>query len=253
MTTEKWGTVLACMLLIMTVGASAEASMIGVNFVGAGASLAATDSSGYVPQTNWNNATGVSGTGLALNDESGTATGATVTYNSYGGFGLQSFPWWEGAASVPADQQMMNGVIMAFYLEGNGSATTMASATVSDIPYDLYDAYVYIGSDRNAHTTMITIGAANYYSIYNQYSQTEFAFVEITSIDPNNPTQYGNYIHLSGLTSDTFSVTEQTLPGWFAPSTPGIYGIQIVAVPEPGTMMLLGLGGLGAVIRRRKN
>ena len=57
---------------------------IGINFVGDdGASMGAAESAGVVAKANWNNATGASrSTPLALIDETGAATGATVTWSS---------------------------------------------------------------------------------------------------------------------------------------------------------------------------
>ena len=63
---------------------TSAASAIGINFVGeTGASMGAAESAGVVAKTNWNNATGATrSTPLALIDDTGAATGATVTWSS---------------------------------------------------------------------------------------------------------------------------------------------------------------------------
>src|SRR3954447_23575466 len=63
---------------------------IGVNFTGGGngssppISLLPTDVAGVVPQANYNNFAGGTGTGLALVDNTGVASPATLTYTASG-------------------------------------------------------------------------------------------------------------------------------------------------------------------------
>src|ERR1700683_3926381 len=57
----------------------ATANPISGNFVGLEVAVAATETAGVVPVTNWNNATGASTVaGLALKDSTGAATSATI-------------------------------------------------------------------------------------------------------------------------------------------------------------------------------
>src|SRR5678815_705959 len=81
--------VAACALLTFGGFASTYASSIGLDF-GSGANgsadpdpspMAASESAGVVPQTNWNNLVGLSqATPQALLNDQGLATGATVTW-----------------------------------------------------------------------------------------------------------------------------------------------------------------------------
>ncbi len=107
---------------------------ISADFVGNGEPLAATDVSGVASKPNWNEATGPTGTQLALLDESGVDTGATLD--------------WTAAATdelnIAADSPnfiMMNGFVDA----GNAGV----ALTVSNLPADPNGYAVYVYSDGN--------------------------------------------------------------------------------------------------------
>ncbi|GAA5497276.1 hypothetical protein Rhal01_03469 [Rubritalea halochordaticola] len=60
----------------------------------------------------------------------------------------------------------------------------------------------------------------------------------------------GNYLVFTGLTADSVTIRSERL------STPtrraSIAGFQIVAIPEPSSTALIGLAGLGFILRRRR-
>jgi hypothetical protein len=61
----------------------AASAAVGIHFVGASAPMGAAETAGVVPMPNWNNATGASSeTALALVDESGAPSGATVIWSA---------------------------------------------------------------------------------------------------------------------------------------------------------------------------
>ena len=68
----------------LVVNAPSTGRAISINFVGNdGVSMGAAESAGVVAKANWNNATGAArSTPLALTDETGAATGTTVTWSS---------------------------------------------------------------------------------------------------------------------------------------------------------------------------
>ena len=84
--------------------ATATTRAIGINFVGSSpAAMGSTETAGVVTQPNWNNATGATRTSpLALVDESGAASGATVTWSA-------ASTWRTPAVDQPGNQRMMRG------------------------------------------------------------------------------------------------------------------------------------------------
>src|SRR6185436_11927100 len=94
---------------------------IGVDFVGNGTAMSATESAGVVPKTNWNSATGATRTtALALNDDTGAATAATITWTS-------DNTWSTPIVDRAGDQRLMKG-----YLDNSsGGTVTMTVAGLS--------------------------------------------------------------------------------------------------------------------------
>src|SRR3954470_12629999 len=74
----------------LALAAASNGQSIGINFTGGGnasspaISMLPTDSAGVVPQTNFNNVAGGSGTGLSLLNGSGIATPVTLTFTAGG-------------------------------------------------------------------------------------------------------------------------------------------------------------------------
>src|SRR5262249_15555434 len=96
-----------------------------------------------VPTTHWNSATGASRTNpLALVDETGAPTTATVTWSSNNVWGLP-------IADDPGNRRLMAG-----YLDTTDSSTT--TVTVAGLPLPTYDVYVMADSDNEALTRTAT-------------------------------------------------------------------------------------------------
>jgi len=174
-----------------------------------------TEVAGVVAKANWNDAIGLANTtGQALLDESGTATGATVVWNTNGSWNLPT-------TDTPGNVRMMRG-----YLDTIGGTTTVS---VSGLPANAagYDVYVYADGDNGAATrtgayqisgTGITTTAVNLTDAAN----TNFGG---TFTQGNNSS--GNYVKFT-ITATGFTIT--ATPG----ATTDIYprapvnGIQIV-------------------------
>jgi hypothetical protein len=110
---------------------TAGEGVIGIDFVGAGASLAATGVAGVLAKPNWNEASGASGGATPLVDETGALTGATVEWTA------------SGTSSLSLDAQDPNYVMMNGYLDAVPQTTT--TVTVSNLPPYAggYVVYVY--------------------------------------------------------------------------------------------------------------
>src|SRR5260221_14230767 len=89
--------------------------VISIDFVGRGTAMGSAEVAGVVAKPNWNDANGLTNTtGQALVDESGTATGATATWNTNGIWG------------VPITDTAGNAGMMRGYLDTAGGGTTGA-------------------------------------------------------------------------------------------------------------------------------
>lgn len=228
----------------LTVGAMSSSSMaasIGVNFIGGnnGGGASVTGTAGLVPQANWNNAdTNANSVGLAVNLDNGTASGATLTWNSPN-------VWATGQAG--ANQ---NGVLMQGYIDnapGQDSTATLTNlpASISGAPYSviIYTAGDTSGDNRGGNYTVngivqnaLELGAAG-----------NGVFVPASGLTP------GNFLLFTGITGSTLSIDVSPTSGG-TPRAP-FDGFQVISgtVPEPATVGLLGLGSVVLFARRRRN
>jgi len=221
---------------------TAPAATIGVDFGGVGNTVAPTDSAGApgFAQTNWNAITAI-GTNLPLNDNTGAATTASLTF-SFVTLGFMT------ANATGADERLYNGV--AF------NSSSDWSFTLSGIPYANYSILVYhlsqAGDVRGA-----TVGGTSYYSLspnptgvgyIDNNAGTPFAYNQATSNNPNVPGSVSDYALFAGLSGASQTVTISGFSG----SNPRIVSaVQIVQVPEPSRALLL-LGGLAMCFASRR-
>jgi hypothetical protein len=210
---------------------TAQATTISVNFVesvGHGnQQLGATTFAGIDSQSNWNNAPGVSGT-QALNNSAGIVSGASVSWSSAG-------VWGDGEANVDATAGVGDAQLMRGYLDDGAPG---ADWTVTGIPYANYTAIIYHSTDAAGGVYRpLTVNGTEYST-----TGTKARYGGQPNWDATNS------ITVTGLTGDL--VVDNL--GRDGASRASIAGFQIVQVPEPSGVALLGLAGLAFIFRRRK-
>jgi len=208
--------------LIVSTSASGFNKTISIDFVGTDVPMASTEVAGVVAKTNWNNADGASSSSpLALVDETGTATTATVSWNS-------DNVWDQPIADLPGNIRMMKG-----YLD-NGFQDT-STVTVAGLPSEPsgYSVYVYADGSSNASTNtgiyQISgpgITTSNISLTYD--SNFTGTFVQSTVSNP-----IGNYVvfTIPNVSGFTLSAIPSTASSGYERAP--VNGIQIVPLSPP--------------------
>lgn len=229
---------MAC-LLAGTVGTFGQTVGLGLKFAAtdpdaASSSLDPAETAGVVPQANWNNLSGATGTGVSglSYDNGGTAaaSSATVTWTSPN-------TWRSGANNAfpdGPDHKLVNG-----YLDTGNAANNGVTITVNNLDTAFtsvaYDVYVYFVSDSNANrggAYSVNDGKTNIVK-YGSTMGTPTAFVEDPGTDQNLSVD-GNYMVFRRLTGSSFTLkTDTTLTspnGFRAP----VNAVQIVPSTQFG-------------------
>jgi hypothetical protein len=237
--------------------ASFSQSSIGINFAGRQWSiggdtpmtLSASDSAGVIGQLNWNNVfldgadsggmpqlnIGFSNAGV-VSDSSGAATGVTFSYTRNG----NATEWAVDKTIHAGNQQLLDG-----YWDIQSVSGTV---NFGNLPFSLYDVYVYVSADSNGRTAGVDINGGSQTYLLTDANGFDYSGALIqgtaTSQGAAAPAQYVLFQSVSGssLQVDLFNYGNDV----------GIAGIQIVAVPEPSTFVLSAVGlALAGLMRRR--
>jgi hypothetical protein len=205
-------------LQIVPAAAAPAAATIGVDFVGTAASaMAASESAGVVPQTNWLAARGAASTApLALKDSSGASTSATMTWVANGTYAT-------AITETAGNARMMKG-----YLDTSASSTT--TIDVTGLAEGAYDIYVYADGANGtaARTGRYTLSAPGATPV--SVTLTDAASANFGGTFTAASGGAGNYVRFH-LTGTSFTLTAVPISAdtttWRAP----VNAIQIVPAP----------------------
>jgi hypothetical protein len=129
---------------LITVASSQAALVVSVNFREANGNPNQTIAPGTVAGggagvgvSNWNEASGTTGSVTDLRNDSGIVTTTDITWASGG-------TWGDGTANGDADAGVGNAQLQRGYLDENPNPSQI---TLSQIPYASYDLVVYFSTD----------------------------------------------------------------------------------------------------------
>ncbi len=185
----------------------------------------------------WNSSQTAGVANLLANN--GSSSGVALTFaDAYGAWGI-------GSGALDADG-LYNKAIFDGY--GNAGTDTLG---LSGISFSHYNIIVYFSSDTDGRTGTVSDGATTYdFSTMTRNmldNDANAVFTYTTDTTGANPrADYAVFSNLTGA-SQTLTTISTGVAGL------GISGIQIVPVPEPGTMTLAALGGASLLFWRRRS
>jgi lysophospholipase L1-like esterase len=213
--------------LTLTISAAGAQSSIAVQFVGSGTAMLSTDSAGVpaVAQANWKPLTGSSFSNVALTDNNGAATTASLSGSADGTyFCLSNFATGTGNAKLCSGE----------LFDGNINTETN-SITISGIPYGQYDIYIYGESDAGTRGATFTVtpagGSASSLSFQTESNGSAWTAGTSTWNGSGTPPTLavGNYVHFTGLTANSFTLKFGGI------NNVSMEGIQIVKTSTGGS------------------
>jgi hypothetical protein len=229
-----------------------QAQIINIE-IGGGTSLGTSDVAGIEASAGWQKKSGFPNfTNSTLNLSDGSSSGATIT--GVGSGNITTF----GASTSDNNYTMFNS---GLGIEGidNGGTSLAISGLGTDFTTSGYDVYVYFGSALNfatndPYTLSFSDGSTTYYAeVEEDVATYTGTFSRAASTVSGSPTTSSNYVLFEGLSSANFTITAGNIDNVTTDSSGAITGMQIVAIPEPSTLVLVGLA-LGSLLffRRRK-
>jgi hypothetical protein len=167
-----------------------------------------------VVAANWNNALGAaSSTPLALVDDTGASTAASITWSAAGA-------WTTPAADAAGNTRMMHG-----YLDTTSTSTT--TVAVSGLADGAYDVYVYADGDNHGFSRTAAYTLSGPGITTTTVNLTDAANTTFSGTYTAAANSSGNYVKFS-VTGSGFTLTAAPVSGTNATLRAPVNGIQIV-------------------------
>jgi hypothetical protein len=235
---------IAAFAVVMLLGSDAvvqatpTGTSIAINFaadqVGPDGS-AVTGAAGLAGTENWNNFTGEVSTAAQplIKDvtSASASSAATIEWASNNTWASTGLGEENNTAPAGNDRNLMTG-----YLDTTDVTVTQVSVTGLDAEFTAqeYRVAVYINGGVNGRGGQYTITTPD-----------QVQSLALTGTQPFDGSYVGgeDFLVFAGLTSPDFVLTAEPTVG--TPPRAPINGIEIVAIPEPGSIVLLAMGALG--------
>ena len=272
-------------------GTAQAGAMYGVQFLSSentnvvngtvynGTALTATQVAGVVPQDNFNvvtsestggyNGPAVAGGPVTLADSTGSnSAGVQFSWVDLGNYFTSTAGWATPSANGN------NGALLSAQSQSGYAASATSTAAVLPATYKFsnlaagnYDLIAYTLNNSQLSSGAGYVGivsvAVNGTSTGNTYydqnqAQTVWlanqTFVRATSTTLTGATTMANYVEFSGLNVPSAGgyITLSNVAATGSTSSAVVNALQLVAVPEPATLGLFALGGLGLLLASRK-
>ena len=233
----------AFVAVLLTPTPAAYAQSIAVSYAGdnTGATsvqITPTQTAGVVPQSSWNAASGSEGSLLDLVDNTGATTQADATWSSAN--------TWGGTGATTGDEAMVNGWL------DDGAAGSLS--TITNIPYDLYDVYIYGSSDagNGGRGWAVTVNGTQHTSaggVFGADVTANGSFFDGTYVNGDSGAENPSYVFASAQSGDlTILGLRTSVDG--LDSRGAVSGFQIVEVTGAPPVLILEINtdtGVGIV------
>lgn len=225
------------------------AAMIGISFSGGGGGdpgglVDVTMPAGLLPQAFWNNEAGASGGAANLVDSDGNPTTAGLSW-------MSNNTWGRSTLTGDGDQQLS-----AMYLDG--ARGFPASLTITTLTPGMFDVYIYARRNEDPGGNLSLLDEGSDYTL-NGVTKLGFTgnvnpsagtWVDATTATATAPGNYFLFEDVNIGAGATLSLTANSPAANNSFRSP-IDGIQVVPVPEPASLALLGPGVLALLAWRR--